>query len=146
MAVWFSGMWAPSYMQLNLSTVYLYFLCYPPDPQCVTMQYSVPYHSISALVCSGSGSWVACPSIIFYFHGLVLTYQMSEFFILLWGITFTFHLPPSSSSQTADATLQTSDKPPEQLNRFLLQILSHASVQTGRKAAFQCVALYQSRL
>lgn len=62
--------------QLNHSTVHLYFPCYPPDPWCVTMQYSVPYHSISALVSSGSGSWVACLSITLYVHGhgLVLTY------------------------------------------------------------------------
>lgn len=145
MAVWFSGMWAPSYMQLNCSTYFVYFcfLCYPPDPLCVTMEYSVPCYSISALVCSGSGSWVACLSITLYVHGqgLVLTYQMSEFFILLWGITFMFHLPPSLTSRAADATLQTSDRPPEQLNCSfcILQILPHASVQTGRKAALHFI-------
>jgi len=62
-------------------------------------------------------------------HGLVLTYQMSGFLLRFEGLHSTS--PASFTSQTADATLQTLDKPHEQLNRFILVSIYPAACQHG---------------
>lgn len=132
MTVWFSGAWAPSYVQLNCSTIYLCFLCCLPDCLCIIMKYAVSCYSISALVCFRSGSQMACLSItLLYIHGHGLVKNHVCFFALLWGITCTFRLPCLLYQQTADATLQTLDKPPEQLNRFILVSIHPVTCQHG---------------
>lgn len=132
MAAWFAGAWALNHMQLNCPTIHLCFLCFPPDHLCIIKKYWVSCYSISAPVCSRCGNWMGCFLITLLYihgHGLVLTYQMSG---VLLCLTCTFHLPPPSfTSQTADATPQTLDRPPEQLNRFILVSIYPATCQHG---------------
>lgn len=147
MAVWFSGMWAPGYIQLNCSTIYLCFICYPLGHLCIIMKYSICCYSISTVVCSGFWSWMACLLITLLYihgHGLVLTYQMSGFLLCFEGLPAHPTSLPSFTSQTADATLQTLDRPPEQLNRFILVFIHPATCQHGGRREgwlWMCCAL-----
>lgn len=70
---------------------------------------------------------------LLYIHGrgLVLTYQMSGFLLCFEGLPAHTISPTFFNSQTADATLQTLDKPPEQLNRLILFSVHPATCQHG---------------
>lgn len=88
--------------------------------------------SLYHLVCSGT--WVSAdlPNVwfLFCFEGLP---SRSTFF------------PPLPAKQLMQLCRLLTG-PLEQLNRFILLSVNLASMQTGRKAAFECLALYQSRL